>query len=517
MSGSIAKMLEFSLLDNVQEGVVVLDHTGRVLFWNRIMLQWAERTSDEVVGLDISSLAPKLGEDHYRDRMMAVVETRSPAIFSAGSYHHLIPCPLSVDGSVIYRSQDTTISPVSINGSQLLMISVVDCTDHLAGVKELMRANARLERSVRLRRESDRVNTMLAAGMDNAAEAIVVLDHRGRIEYANNMFYSMAQVTSPTVRNRLLQEVLIVDQSDLLRREVKSAIASGEMWRGRVVVRRTDGSRFPVSVSAAPVRLRKGRGYQVSHTVLILNDITDYEVANHDLQARKRSEAMLTMVAGISHDFNNIISGMVGNAYLLRRSVGDDEKGLRRLHTIEEALEDASAIIQDLVIYARGAPMEPGVLPLTPFVKEWSKEVRGMLPDSVELRLDIEIGSSPVHVDVRLFQNALMEVAQNAKEAVERVENPCVSIAFHHIDDDERPAELSGSSCVLLTVTDNGCGISEEDIVQVCDPFFSTKKLGSGLGLAVARSSIEQHHGLFCIDSEEGVGTTVSIWLPLAE
>jgi len=506
--------IDFSLLDYVQEGVVILDRAGKVRFWNQKMVLWTKKSGAEVVGLDIAQQAPKLGEARYRNRMMAALDQMAPETFSAVIHHHLIPCPFILNGSTVYRSQDTMMRPTCMGEERLLLISVVDRTDHMANIAGLMQANARLERSVRLRRESDRVNTMLAAGMDNAAEAILVVDHKGRVEYANNMFYRMAQFASPTVRNRVLNELLTVDQGGLLQQEIGTAIASGEMWRGRVVVRRPDGSRFPVSVSAAPVRLRKGR--KVSHAVLILNDITDYEVANHDLQARKKHEAMLTMVAGISHDFNNLLSGMVGNAYLLRKSVADDDKAIRRLATVEDSLAEAAAIIQDLMIYARGEEMVHGVLPLTPFVKEWSKEVRGMLPDSVALKLEIEQDHFPAHVDVSLFQHALMAVAENAKDAVVGVDAPQVAITFKRVAGDALPSPLSGS-CVLLTLSDNGCGISEENMLQVCDPFFSTKQLGSGLGLSVARASIEQHHGVLHLDSAEGEGTTVSIWLPLAE
>ncbi|MDX8412880.1 MAG: PAS domain-containing protein [Mariprofundales bacterium] len=506
--------IDFSLLDYVQEGVVILDRAGKVQFWNQKMALWTKKSAAEMVGLDIARQAPKLGEARYRNRMMAALDQMAPETFSAVIHHHLIPCPFVLNAATAYRSQDTMMRPLRVGNENLLFISVVDRTDHMANIMGLMQANARLERSVRLRRESDRVNTMLAAGMDNAAEAILVVDHKGRIEYANTMFYNMAQFTSPTVRNKLLGELLSVDQVGLLQQEIATAIASGEMWRGRVVIRRPDGSRFPVSVSAAPVRLRKGR--KVSHAVIILNDITDYEVANHALQARKKHEAMLTMVAGISHDFNNLLSGMVGNTYLLRKSVCNDEKAKRRLTTVEDALSEAAAIIQDLMIYARGDELVQGVLPLTPFVKEWGKEVRGLLPDSVALKLEIEHNHFPAHVDVGLLQYALMAVAENAKDAVEGVDDPRIVISFKGVDGDALPSQMS-DSCVLLTLSDNGCGISEENMLQVCDPFFSTKRLGSGLGLSVAHSSIEQHHGVLHIDSTEGVGTTVSIWLPLAE
>jgi len=508
-------MIDCSLLDYVQEGVVVLDHNGSVHFWNQIMVLWTGTSADDAVGMDIAQLAPKFDEPRYRNRIMTALDQMAPITFSAAIHHHLIPCRFSAEDAQSFRLQDTMMRPVCVNDTRLLVISVVDRTDHMANILGLKQANSRLERSMRLRRESDRINTMLAAGMDNAAEAILVVDHRGRIEYANQMFYHMAQFDMSSVCNKPLVELLKVDQTVQLEQEIVSAIASDKSWRGRVVIQRPDGSRFPASISAAPVRLRKGR--QVSHAVLTLEDITEYEITNNDLQTRKKHEAMMTMVAGISHDFNNLLSGMVGNAYLLRKAIREDEKAMRRLHTMEDALGEATEIIQNLMIYARGDEMVQGVLPLTPFIKEWCKEVRGLLPESATLQLDVKTDHFPVKVDVSLLQHALMAVAENAIDAVKDVSNPQITITFNRAEK-PLPAPLkTNHPYVLLTVTDNGCGISIANMTQIYDPFFSTKQLGSGLGLSVARASIEQHNGVLQIESIEKHGTTVSIWLPLTK
>ncbi len=505
-------VLDCSLLDLVQEGVVVVDAGGVVRFWNQIMALWSGKSAEAVVGMDVVQLAPKLGEARYRKRLDAALAQMAPVTFSAALHHHIFPCPLAPKR---YRALDTQVRPLERDGERLLLMSMVDRTDHMASIIGLKKVNNRLKRSMRLRRESDRINTMLAAGMDNAAEAIVVVDHKGHVEYANPMFYQMARCPIPSARHCPLTELLYVDQADALEKEVASAIASGENWRGRVVVQRPDGHRFPVSVSAAPVRLRKGR--RVSHAVLTLEDITDYELTNRDLQARKKHEAMLTMVAGISHDFNNLLSGMVGNAYLLRKSVRGDDKAMRRLDTVEASLREATEIIQNLMIYARGDAMVQGVLPLAPFIKEWCKEVRGLLPEGVALNIELQQDHFPVKVDVSLLQHALMAVAENAIDAVAEVEEPAITIQFGRAQG-EVPAPIAPDQpCVRLVVRDNGCGIADDLLPKVCDPFFSTKQLGSGLGLSVAQSSIEQHGGVLRIASRVGEGTTVTIWLPLAE
>ncbi len=493
----------FVLLDSVQEGVVVVDGALSIRFWNHMMASWTGISATEATGRPLEALAPKLRDGRYLQPLRAVVEQGAPATFSAAIHEYVIPCPYRGDR---FRLQDTMVRAVSLDGETLALLSVVDRTDHIANIRGLKQVNTKLKRTMRLRRESDRINTMLAAGMDNAAEAILVVDHRGRVEYANPMFYRMAQLDVPSIRGRLLVDLLRTDQGEVLQREVGRAIASGEMWRGRVVVCRPDGSRFPASVSAAPVRLRKGR--RILHAVLTLEDLTEYELANHDLQERKKHEAMLTMVAGIYHDFNNILSGMVGNTYLLRKSVQGDEKGERRLAAVEEALNEATEVIRGLVIYARGEEAVQGVLPLLPFIKEWCKEVRAALPEGVELRQELQMGHFPVRVDVTLLKQALMAVAENAIDAVAESEHPEISICFLHNEEQHT---------VELTLRDNGCGIPDELLPRVWEPFFTTKPRGTGLGLTMAKKNIEHHHGTIRIESAVGEGTSVFISLPLAE
>ncbi|RMH50575.1 MAG: sensor histidine kinase [Zetaproteobacteria bacterium] len=293
------------------------------------------------------------------------------------------------------------------------------------------------------------------------------------------------------------------------------AISSGEPWRGRVVVIRPDESRFPASISAAPVRLRKGR--RILHAVLTMEDITDYELANHDLQERKKHEAMRTMVAGISHDFNNLLSGMVGNAYLLRKAVREDPKAMRRLATLEEALEEATAIIQGLVVYARGEEDGSGVLPLFPFVKEWCKEVRSQLPEGVELQLQLQPGHYPMRGDVALLKQVLTAVADNAVDALAGCERPRIAVSFGPEEESAVPEPLRGRGRVArLDVADSGCGIPGRLMERIWQPFFTTKPQGNGLGLTVARENMARLGGVMTVDSTEGEGTTVSLWLPLA-
>ncbi|RMH50576.1 MAG: PAS domain-containing protein [Zetaproteobacteria bacterium] len=202
--------VDLSLFDHVQEGVVVADAGLVVRHWNSVIARWSGIDPSDAVGRPLIALAPKLEDDRYRRPVEAVIARGSPVTFSAAIHHYIIPCPGKEPGE--FRQQDTVVCPLPVDGATMALFSVVDRTDHIANLRGLQQANVKLRRTVRLRRESDRINMMLAAGMDNAAEAILVVDHRGRLEYANPMFYRLAQLEIPSVKGQLLTEILRTDQ-----------------------------------------------------------------------------------------------------------------------------------------------------------------------------------------------------------------------------------------------------------------------------------------------------------------
>ncbi len=499
----------FVPLEHVNEGVLVLDRQYRVLFCNQRLADWANVDAAAVVGKDVTDWVPKLNGAELRQAVEASFSEMQPLMLDAPTHRYLVPCPLADQQT---RTHDALLTPYMLNGQVVMQVCLHDCTDSVARIDALEAANTDLRRLTRIRRENGRKNALLAAALDAAAEAVVVVDHHGHVQYANRSFFAMSGVDTPSIYNKPLLELLTVDQEDEdLVAHVRSVLSDGDPWRGRLVVCRRDGVRFPASVSTAALAGKRG------HAVIVLDDISEYERADHARKMREKHAAMMTLVGGIAHDFNNLLSGMVGNLYLMRKSCAvDDAKGMRRLAAIEESVQEASQIVNDLLVYARGDDVSQGVFALFPFVKEWCKEVKSALGDSGDLELDLQPCQGTIRADVGTLQIVLDALASNAMDAVSEVDAPSLRISFALAD--EIPEELSsGGRYVRWSLKDNGCGIDGENLTLIFDPFFSTRKLGSGLGLSTAKSSVERLGGMLDIRSQKGIGTCATIWLPLVD
>ncbi|MDX8409305.1 MAG: PAS domain-containing protein [Mariprofundales bacterium] len=500
----------FAPLEHLHAGVLVFDCQYRVLFCNQRLADWAKVDTAVVVGNDVTDWVPKLNDMPLRSAVAESFSQMEPLSLDSQTHHYLVLCPLA-DGRV--RTHDALLSPYVLHGNVVMQVSLYDCTDQIAHIDALEEANVDLRRVARMRRESDRQNALLASALDAAAEAVVVVDYHGHVQYANRSFFAMSRVEAPSIRNKPLLELLTLDQEDDedLVAHVRSVLSDGNPWRGRLVVCRRDGVRFPASVSTAPLAGKRGQA------VIVLDDISEYERANHARKVREKHAAMMTLVGGIAHDFNNLLSGMVGNLYLMRRScMVDDAKGMRRLTAIESSVQEASQIVSDLLIYARGDDVSQGVFALFPFVKEWCKGVKESLGDSGHLELNLHPCQAFIRADVGALQIVLDVLASNAMDAVADVDAPLLRITFAL--EEELPDGLSSDiHYFCLSLSDNGMGIDTKNMALIFDPFFSTRKLGSGLGLSTAKSSIERIGGMLDIRSQEGGGTCAKIWLPLVK
>ncbi|MDQ6950379.1 MAG: PAS domain-containing protein [Mariprofundales bacterium] len=505
-----AEEMVFAPLEHVHEGVLVFGRDYCVLFCNQRLATWLDLDAAVLVGSKVAQWLPRFAETQYQKMLENSFAQMTPLTLDAQADPSLVVC--APDGGAEMRHCDALLSPYLLGDTLVMQLSLRDCTDRVDQIDALEGVNGGLRREVRLRGEDGRQNALLAAALDAAAEAVIVVDHQGRVQYANQAFFAISQIESPSVRNQPLLELLALDQLDEdLVAHVRAVLSDGDPWRGRVVVCRRDGGRFPALVSTAPLAGKRG------YAVIILEDISEYERADHARKTQEKHAAMLTLVGGIAHDFNNLLSGVVGNLYLLRKSLlSDASKTERRITNIESTVAEISQIVSDLLVYARGDDVSQGVFALSPFVKEWCKGVREALGEDGTLKLELQPCHVLMRADVSSLQIVLDVLAHNAIDAVAGVDAPALGIAFSVVDQgDAFPDGLSPTAkYVRLSLNDNGGGVASDDLPLIFDPFFSTKRLGRGLGLPTAKSCVEGMGGALEIYSQPGAGTQAVVWLP---
>jgi signal transduction histidine kinase len=229
-----------------------------------------------------------------------------------------------------------------------------------------------------------------------------------------------------------------------------------------------------------------------------------------------RLEAIGQLTAGVAHDFNNLLQAMMANLEM----VGDDgdvpPAALEKIQSALHIAEQAAALTQQLLSFARKQLLSPRNIILSEFLDRLRRLLCRSLDPSIRIDLVTESGLGAVRADPKHLRNALMNIASNARDAmpdggclrIEASSQP--AIAASHV------ADGNVNAFAVIRVSDTGRGIPKENLSRVCEPFFSTKGLnGTGLGLSMVYGFVKQSGGDIQISSEAGKGTCVEVRLPL--
>jgi two-component system cell cycle sensor histidine kinase/response regulator CckA len=248
-----------------------------------------------------------------------------------------------------------------------------------------------------------------------------------------------------------------------------------------------------------------------------IRDTTEEKRLAEQLRKAQKMEAIGLLAGGIAHDFNNLLVVMVIYAELLRDYLDPSDVHRADAQEILDAAERAQALTEQLLAFARHQPIEPRIVDMNNVVSGVHNLLRRTLPANIEIRAVNQQGLWPVTVDPRRAEQILMNLAVNARDAMP--EGGKFTIALENTVLAEPTVQLAAGDYVSISVTDNGCGVSPDDLSRIFDPFYTTKEVGkgTGLGLATCTGIVRQSDGDITVKSEVGAGTTFTIMLPRAK
>lgn len=264
------------------------------------------------------------------------------------------------------------------------------------------------------------------------------------------------------------------------------------------------------------VLLKDGEGRPVEFAGT-LADISEQRSLEGQLVQAQRMDAIGKLTGGIAHDFNNLLAAVIGGLSLIeRRGEVSSEQG-RVLAMTKRAAEQGSVLVQRLLAFARRQKLEPHSVDFRALQNAVADLLAHTLGGLIEIVWRVEGSVWNVFADQAQLELALINLIINARDAMPGGGTVTISAENRTLGADELP-EIAGGDYVLLSVTDNGTGISPENLERVMDPFFTTKDVGkgSGLGLSMVYGFAKQSNGAFRIRSTVGEGTTAELWLPRA-
>jgi signal transduction histidine kinase/CheY-like chemotaxis protein len=363
----------------------------------------------------------------------------------------------------------------------------------------------------RLARESAR----LAATIRTISDGVVSVDAAGTVLLMNEGVQKLAPVlrgrTEPPALTDVLEAVGVPPATML-------QILSGVLGLGMPAHLRSEVPGEPhgklFEVTGTPTR--DGEGH-VTGAVWVLRDVTDIARIEHEQAKAQRLESLGVLAGGLAHDFNNLLMGIVGNLSLAQAMVPTDQKQLTtRLSSIAASCARARGVTNQLLTFSKGGAPVKATASISELVTECTRFTLSGSP--VAPHFDISGDLWPAEIDAIQIGQVIQNLVINAMQAMgPRGGILTVSLRNTVLEDaNSLPAGISlpPGQYVWLTVQDAGSGIPAEYLDRIFDPYFSTKEKGSGLGLAVCYSIVRAHGGAITVDSEIGVGTRFSIYLP---
>ncbi len=323
--------------------------------------------------------------------------------------------------------------------------------------------------------------------------------------------------------NRRAEKLFGFKRDQLLGKPLDAVIPLGldeADSRNHRLARRRDGSQFPAEISGGTAELG-GRSVEI----LVIRDIGNRsggereKALQRQLDRARRLESVGQLAGGIAHDFNNLLGVIMNYAEFVAGEVEAGSQAQQDVMEIRRAAERAAALTRQLLIYSRREIAKPEVL----YLREIVSDLENLLHRALGERIDLEtrFGSErmPVEIDPGQFEQVLVNLAVNARDAMPEGGRLLVEIDRAEIDEEYAymHPDIEPGSYARLKVSDTGVGMDAETLERVFDPFFTTKEEGTGLGLATVYGIVTGAGGRVDVYSELGVGTTVKVHLPIVQ
>jgi PAS domain S-box-containing protein len=391
--------------------------------------------------------------------------------------------------------------------NEALEAAVAERTAHLVEAHDELRLSAAVLRST----------------FHSMAEAVLVIDTKGEVLLSNPAAEKMLRYR-PGMTVELLRSLSTVFHADGVTPLPVHDMPAARALRGEafdateILVRPVSGNR-PVHLIISGRPLRDGSG-AISGAALVYHDATASRETEHKLLQSQKLDAIGKLTGGVAHDFNNMLTVITGTTETLVAALAHEPELQKTAELIDQAAERCSELIQHLLAFARRQPLQPRNVDINATVLDIAKLLRPTLGEQIEVDSILEQEVATAHIDPSQLANSLLNMAINARDAMPNggkllleTRNVVLDEAYAQANPDAKPGPY-----VMLAVSDNGTGMSQEVLDKVFEPFFTTKEVGkgSGLGLSMVYGFVKQSGGHIRIYSEIGHGTTIKLYLPPA-
>jgi PAS domain S-box-containing protein len=348
---------------------------------------------------------------------------------------------------------------------------------------------------------------------ETSLDLIVVVDRWGSIMRISPSAEGMLGYHPDELMGRSAAELLYPDDLDNTRNEMRLARRGG--------CTRTFDCRYVRKDGGVVTLAWKGVWSEAEqHHFFIGRDMTERIKLEQQLHQAQKMESIGQLTGGVAHDFNNILTIIIGMNEVLASAVAGQPKLAEIAKAVDEAAERGVQLTQRMLSFARKQPLQTSVLDLNEIVGRAASMLQQTLGEDIKVEMGLSDGLWHTHADPSRLEDAIVNLAVNARDAMPKGGRLLIETANVHLDEEYAAshAEVFSGDYAAIFVSDCGSGMPREVIERAFEPFFTTKEVGrgTGLGLSMVYGFVKQSRGHVKIYSELGHGTTIKLYLPKA-
>ncbi len=481
------------ILNNVPIRIFYKDDKNRIIRLNKPAAQSMGITVEAAEGADTYDLFPDLAKK-YHDDDLDVIKSGKPKL---GIIEEYAPRD-GVRGwvrtdKVPYTDPDT--------GKRFVFVAASDITAEKTA-EEALRTSEK-----RYRLLYNKTPVMLHS-----------LDRDGNILSVSDLWLETLGYTRDEVVGRCSTEFMTPGSARKAIEEVQPELMrTGVCKNVEYKFMTKSGKELDILLSAVVEYDNQGN---VVRTMKVLTDISERKAIEEKLIQSQKMESVGQLTGGLAHDFNNLLGVVIGNLQLVERSLKSDDKATKRIAAAIKAADRGAELTRRLLAFSRRQKLETELVDANPLIENLSDMLQRTLGESIDLECRLGDDIPCVMTDSAQLESALLNLAVNARDAMPDGGVLTIESRIVYLDESyaAREADILPGDYVVIAVTDTGVGIPADNIGKVFEPFFTTKEVGkgSGLGLSMVYGFAKQTGGHVRAYSEVGRGTTIRLYLPLA-
>jgi two-component system cell cycle sensor histidine kinase/response regulator CckA len=489
-----------SVLEGIDEGVVVMDRDYRILAANSWYVKQAGRNLSELVGTKCYQASHHFDTPCMQNGQECPVKT----MFETSSSAHAIHIHYDHQGEEVYV--ECNAYPIKDASG-----SVVRAIETIRDITEKVRLEHRVKES------EEKYHDLY----EKAPDGYYSIGGDGLIVEVNQTFLDMLGYQRDEVVGKMYLDDLLSNESvNICQIKFPELKRLGSLRNVEIAMKKKDGSMLPVMVSATAV-FNAERKFVMSRSMI--RDISERKKADEEkeklqeqLFQSQKLEALGTLAGGIAHDFNNLLASILGYASLAKADLSSDHPVNQHLDIIETASLRASELTQQLLAFAKGGIYNPVPNDVNTIAQEVASLLSRTIDKNITIELDLEEHLRPALCDAGQIQQAILNMSINGRDAMEKGGTLTLRTKSSYLrpEDAHFLVDVAPGNYVCISVADTGMGMDRETREHIFEPFFTTKKKGTGLGLALAYGIIKKHNGFIQVYSTPGRGSLFQVYIP---